>query len=164
MDIRKVTTDDDLEAIGEIYAQSWKTAYCGIVPQNYLDGLHGGMWAGVLSDSQYDAFVVCEDGKYIGASSICAARDEAMAGYGEIVSIYLLPEYFGKGYAAPLFNHVVNALLEKGYKDMYLWVLQENARAQKFYEKQGFSKHGDTLSFEIEGKEITDIRYIRKGY
>ena len=163
MDIRKVIETDDFDAIGEIYARSWKTAYQGIIPQDYLDGLTGSRWAKVLGDSEYDAYVISEDGKYIGTSSVCAARDEKMAGWGEIVSIYLLPEYFGRGYSEPLLRCAVNALLGEGYANIYLWTLKENIRAQKFYEKYGFHKNGDTLSIEIAGKELTEIRYIRKG-
>ena len=161
MNIQKVTETDDFNAIGEIYAQSWKTAYQGIVPQDYLDGLAGSRWAKVLGDNKYDAYVIMEDGKYIGTSSICAARDEKMVGWGEIISIYLLPEYFGKGYAEPLFKCAINALGEKGHTNIYLWVLKGNIRAQKFYEKHGFQKNGDTSLVEIAGEELEDIRYIK---
>ena len=161
MHIQKVTENDNLNAIGEIYAQSWKAAYQGMVPQDYLDGLVGSRWANVLGDSQYDAYVILEDEKYIGTSSICAARDEKMVEWGEIVSIYLLPEYFGRGYAGPLFTCVINALRGKGYTNIYLWVLKENIRAQKFYEKHGFHKSGDTAFIEIAGEELAEIRYVK---
>ena len=161
MHLQKVTKADDFNAIGEIYAQSWKLAYRGIVPQGYLDGLAGSQWAGVLGDSKYDAYVILEDGKYIGTSSICAARDEKMVGWGEIISIYLLPEYFGKGYAQPLLQRAMNALKEKGYANIYLWVLKENIRAQRFYEKHGFHQNGDVSFIEIAGKTLTEIRYIQ---
>ena len=84
-----------------------------------------------------------------------------MAGWGELVSIYLLPEYFGKGCGAPLLTHATNALFEKGFQHVYLWVLQANRRAQKFYEQQDFYPNGDTCSIEIEGKKLTEIRYVK---
>ena len=52
MDIQKITETDDFNAIGEIYAQSRKTAYQGIVPQDYLDGLAGSRWAEELGGSK----------------------------------------------------------------------------------------------------------------
>jgi ribosomal protein S18 acetylase RimI-like enzyme len=161
MEIRKVTPNDDFDALGEIYAKSWKTAYQGIVPHEYLEGLDGSRWAGVLAASQNDAYVIMDGGKYVGTSSICAARDERLKGWGEIISIYLLPEYFGKGYAKPLFERAVNALAEKGYKNIYLWVLAENKRAQRFYEKNGFHKSRDIKHISIGGKELTEFRYSR---
>lgn len=161
MEIRKADKNDDFSAIGNIYASSWKVAYQGIVPQDYLDGLNGGRWSDVLTDSQYDAFVIMDGEKYAGTSSICAARDEAMEGWGEIISIYLLPEYFGKGYAKPLLDYSIDALEYVGFKNVYLWVLAENVRAQKFYQKNSFHRNGDTSKIIIDGKELLEVRYVR---
>ena len=164
MNLRKVTEHDDFDAIGDIYVRSWQTAYRGIVPQDYLDGLTSDRWAKWLNDgdsgSHCDAYVVLHDGRYVGTSAIRAARDESMAGWGEIISIYLLPEYFGKGYGAPLFRRAVSALAEQGFSRIYLWVLEENTRARKFYEKQGFCPNGDTAHIEIGGKALAELRYV----
>lgn len=161
MELRKVTAIDDFDAIGDIYSCSWKAAYQGIVPQNYLDELSGRHWSSVLADSQYDAYVILDGEHYAGTSSICGARDDKMTGWGEIISIYLLPAYFGKGYAEPLFDCAVNALMEQGYKSIYLWVLEDNLRAQTFYEKHGFVQNGDTSLITICGKNLTELRYIK---
>jgi RimJ/RimL family protein N-acetyltransferase len=160
VEIRKVTEHDDFDAIGNIYAQSWKYAYKGIVPQDYLDSLDSARWAPVLSRRSHDAFVLVENGRYIGTASICAARDEAMAGWGEIISIYMHPCAMGEGLAAPLFKAVMDALAERGFQDIYLWVLEENTRAQKFYEKNGFIKNGDTMDIVIGGRKLVEVRYV----
>ncbi len=160
MVIRKVLKEDDFQAIGDIYANSWKVAYKGLVPQDYLDSLGGSRWSNILANSEYDAYVILDKEKYVGTSSIYAGRDENMEGWGEIVSIYLLPEYFGKGYGKLLFEFVIEALYYKGFRDIYLWTLEGNARAQKFYEKNGFYKSNDTKKAFIGNKEVTEIKYI----
>ena len=162
MEVRKTEPSDDFAAIGNIYVKSWQAAYRGIVPQNYLDTLSGGWWAQRLAEGRYDDYVIMENGVYVGTSSTCAARDEDMAGYGEIISIYMLPEYFGKGFAAPLIKYVENALKEKGYENIYLWALEDNARARRFYEKQGFHTNGDTTTMEISGKVLAEVRYVKR--
>ena len=162
MEIRKVTFNDDFAAIGSIYAESWKFAYRGIVPQAYLDQLTNRRWMNALNENRYDAFILLDNGQYIGTSSICPARDKDMAGWGEIISLYLLPEYFGKGYAALLLDYVVSALQKEGFQRIYLWALEENARARRFYEKQGFRWNGDTMEAVIGGKSLTEVRYIKK--
>ena len=162
MEIRKVAQADDFNAISRIYALSWKTAYKGIVPQEYLDELPENRWANVLRNSPCDAFVIIENGEYIGTSSICAARDEKMSGWGEIVSIYLLPEYFGKGYGKPLLENSVASLISKGYDEIYLWAFEENKRARKFYEKNGFSPL-DRQLININGTDLPEVRYIYHG-
>ena len=162
MEIRKTTNADDFEAIGNLYATSWKTAYQGIVPQAYLDELSGSRWASRLATSDYDSYVLLQGNTYIGTSAIAPAREEGMAGWGEIISFYLLPEYWGKGYAKPLFSYVINALQQGGWQNVYLWTLSENLRAQRFYEKQGFEKTGETTTLSIGGKELTEVRYIKR--
>ena len=66
-------------------------------------------------------------------ASVTAARDPAMHGWGEVVSIYVLPECTGLGYGKALFAHAVHHLRENGFFKIYLWVLEENHRARAFY-------------------------------
>lgn len=161
MEIRKTNKADDFVAIGRIYAESWRVAYKGIVPQDYLDGLSPERLSRRLIADMDGAYVLTENGEYIGTSSICAARDEAMAGWGEIMSIYFLPEYFGKGFAKPLLEFVENELEALGFKDIYLWVLEENHRARRFYEKCGFVYGGERQGITIAGAELPELRYVK---
>lgn len=48
------------------------------------------------------------------------------------------PEYMGKGYGKQLLAAAVDGLAQLGYRDIFLWVLEENRRARKFYENAGF--------------------------
>ncbi|MDR0880134.1 MAG: GNAT family N-acetyltransferase [Clostridioides sp.] len=161
MEIRKIRENDDLDAIGNIYADSWKYAYKGIVPQEYLDTLSGSRWKEFLTNSNGDSIVVIDNGKYIGTAAISESRDEDMPGWGEINTIYLLPEYFGKGYSKPLFEYAINELLKKGFKDIYLWVFDKNARARGFYEKNGFQKTCDMTSSVIIDEKLLVVKYIK---
>jgi len=163
MEIRKIVNTDDFNAISRIYALSWKSAYKNIVPQEFLDELPENRWADVLRHSSYDNFVMLKNGEYIGTSGVCPARDEGMDDWGEIMSIYLLPEYFGKGFGKPLFVNSVSALLDKGYDKIYIWVLERNVMARRFYEKNDFS-FSDTKLKSIGGKELTLVRYVHCPY
>lgn len=160
MEIRKVIQTDDFNAISRIYALSWKAAYKDIVSQQYLDELPETRWSDVLPRSQWDSFVILEDGAYIGTSSICQAREEAMHGWGEIVSIYLLPGYFGKGYGKLLLDTVISELVKMGYSNIYLWVLEGNMRAGAFYERYGFKPTSDKMPMNIGGEDLIQMRYI----
>jgi len=88
------------------------------------------------------------------------ARDNQLSDWGEIVSIYLLPEYCGKGYGQELMDAALADMKESGYQNVYLWVLKENQRARHFYEKNKLQCNGDECICEIMGKQLTDIRYI----
>lgn len=165
MNIEKITKDTAVQA-SYIYAMSWKTGYKGIVPQEYLDDLSLERWADKLGNTGHVCFredyILSDKGKYVASSSICAARDERYRGWGEIMSVYVLPEEFRKGYGTALFSYVFNRLLENGYPKVYLWVLEENDRAKRFYESMGFRANGERIYQDIGGKELAEVRYVNR--
>lgn len=162
MEIRYVKPEDDRLEISNIYEQSWKTAYKGMIPDSFLESIPKGKWCKGIDTPGRKAMVFIEDGKFIGTSSFCKSRFDKWPDSGEIVSIYFLPEYFGKGYGKRLIEAVIEELRKDGYKDIFLWVLEDNTRARKFYEKCGFEKTEDYIDDIIDGKAIRDIRYIRR--
>lgn len=159
MEIRHLQKTDDLLAISRIYEESWKAAYKDIVPQSYLDEIPEGKWASNLEQEGVHSLVLIENDIFIGTSSYSKSRISEFEGYGEIISIYLLPEYIGKGYGKRLLRVAMAELKKLGYRDVYLWVLEENHRARSFYEKEGLAFDGNKMRHVIGGKELTELRY-----
>lgn len=159
MEIRHIKEYDDKFAISYIYEKSWKWAYRDIIPQSYLESIPTGSWTPRLSGFGRNSLVMLDGENYIGTSSYCEARLSEFAGFGEIVSIYLLPEYAGRGYGRQLLSAAVNELAELGCRDIYLWVLEENHRARVFYQKFGFVLSDEYLDTEIGGKKLRELQY-----
>lgn len=162
VEIRYLTASDDRAAISRIYEESWKHAYRGIVPQDYLDSIPKGQWARHLDDPQRHAMVCIEDDEYVGVSSFCRSRFEQYPEWGEVVSIYLLPGYMGRGYGGELLEAVLGELRKQGFADVFLWVLERNDRARSFYKRHGFSCTGDCRDDVIGGKALRELRYVRQ--
>jgi GNAT superfamily N-acetyltransferase len=57
---------------------------------------------------------------------------------------YVVPERWGSGLAATLHDEAVAALSQLGCPEARLWVLEENARARRFYERRGWRENGET--------------------
>ena len=133
MEIRKIKKSDDINAIGKIYEKSWKFAYDEIIPKDYLDSISGDTWLPHFENKNINNLVLIENNKFIGTSSYCKSRSKEFNGFGEIVSIYLLPEYMGKGFGKKLFEATLNEFIKLGYKNVFLWMLEENTRARRFY-------------------------------
>ena len=165
MEIRKATVDD-VKEISRIYAQSWKAAYVGMVPQDFLDAIDDERWVDKfrkdLGDGTLSALMVCDGETPVGCAAFGASRDEKLPEWGEIVSIYLHPDYFGKGFGQVLLCETVAALNQLGYERVYLWVLRDNARARRFYEKHGFISIGEESKIEIMGETLVDVRYVSR--
>ncbi len=165
MNIRKATVDD-VKDISRIYALSWKTAYVGMVPQDFLDAIDDHRWVDKfrqdIGDGTLSALMVCDGDITVGCAAFGASREEKMPGWGEIVSIYLRPDYFGKGYGEALLKETVAALREQGHERIFLWVLRDNSRARRFYEKHGFVCSGEESTLEIMGEKLVDVRYVSR--
>lgn len=162
MIIRYITPTDDRMAISKVYEESWKYAYKGIIPQDYLDAIPEGRWASGIDHPNRKTLVCVDDGRIVGTSSFCKSRFEQFPDWGEVISLYLLPDYMGKGYGALLLEAAVTALERLGYEDVFLWVLEENSRARRFYEQHGFSLSTDFLDDTIGGKNLREVRYIHQ--
>lgn len=160
MEIRFMDQNDDVLEISRIYENSWKHAYKNIIPQDYLDSIPSARWAGSITKDGMKNLVVTENGRIIGTAAICRSRWEKFSGYGEIVSIYLLPEYMGKGYGNRLLKRCIEELSKLGFDRILLWVLEENIRARKFYEKNGFACSEEYLNDNIGGKELREVMYL----
>lgn len=162
MEIRHMRQTDDRLAISHIYEESWKFAYKDIIPRSYLEGIPAGQWASRLDEKDRNTLVMLENGMIIGTSSYGKSRYAAYEGFGEIISIYLLPEYIGRGYGRKLLDAVTEELVQLGYSNVFLWVLEENHRARMFYEKAGFIHSGEYLDTDIGGKELREMQYCRR--
>lgn len=163
MVIRYLTDDDDMMQVSSVYEQSWKHAYKGIIPQSYLDGIPEGRWVKSINKPGMNSLVLIDNGIIVGTTAFCTSRWEKFAGYGEIVSVYLLPEYTGNGYGRKLVEKAVFELKKLGYKKIILWVLEENMKARQFYEHLGFVNSGEVLDDNIGGKDVREIAYINNA-
>lgn len=162
----KDAVTDDVEIISKIHALSWKEAYKGIIPQEYLDELKEDFWVDAfqnwISKNIFTVQLLYENETPVGCIAYGKARDEEFSDWGEIISIYILPDYWRKGYGQKLLETALIDMKNVGYRNCYLWVLRENYSAREFYGKYGFYCNDDEYKFEINNKPLTDIRYVLK--
>jgi ribosomal protein S18 acetylase RimI-like enzyme len=78
----------------------------------------------------------------------------------ELKRIYLLPGAYGTGLAAELLARAVTDAAELGRTRLLLGVYGKNYRAQRFYEKHGFTKAG-TRQFQVGSALHDDLIYTR---
>lgn len=155
-------TQGDCNGIGKVYCDSWKAAYQNILPQNYLNSL---TVTNCTPDKvSVDDIVLLKQERVVGICHISEARNRDNKVWGEIVSIYLLPEIWGSGIiGSELFQSALKKLKQRGFKNICLWVLKDNIRARKFYEKNGFAVSGNECETEIAECNISEVEYIYYG-
>lgn len=156
--------EEDSEIISKIYAESWKCAYKGMVPDEYLKDLKDDFWVekfkNWISEGNLNVKIIYADDKAAGAIAYGKSRDDKFSDYAEIWSFYLIPEYYRKGLGTKLMKSVLCEMRDEGYKHCYLWVLETNNNARRFYEKIGFRSNNDKCHSKILNKDLIDIRYV----
>ena len=160
MEIRYITPEDNALEISRIYEKGWKYAYQNIIPQNFLDSIPAGKWARHIRAAGINTLILLENGSAVGTSSFGASRWEKYSDYGEIISIYFLPEYMRKGSGSQLLNQCIEELKKLGFYNILLRVLEDNRNARSFYEKNGFVFSGEYYQDNIGGKELREMLYV----
>ena len=157
IEIKKMETEEEIRGKAFVHWRCWHEAYAGIVDQDYLDG----MTLEVCEERAFrwldDLFVAKENGRVIGFVGY-GDRGEEAPGVGEVFALYVLPEYFGKGVGRSLMEAALEQMKE--YPEIRLWVLKENKRAIRFYQKCGFCPDGEEIYSPRPG--ATEIRMALK--
>ncbi len=154
---------DTAHMASRIHADAWKISYRDFVPHDYLDELSFDYWTEFFKDEERTAYFLSVDDNFVGVVTYGAAREESMAGFGEIWSIYVHPDHHNKGYGRKLLQFAHDKLKELGFDKTYLWVLEENLNSCAFYEAMGYEKSDDKATLNIGGKEIIEVRYIKSN-
>ena len=72
--------------------------------------------------------------------------------------LYVVPERWGTGLAAELHDRALDAVRDLGSERCQLWVLEDNARARRFYERRGWRENGQTRVVEYPPNPL-DVGY-----
>jgi len=138
----------DARGIAKVHVASWQAAYRGIFPDSFLDQLsvsnREAFWAKTLAEGRSSVLVIEEQGNVIGFSCFGSSRDEDVdpSIIGEIYAIYFDPRHWAKGHGSLLAAETLELLQEQGFSEISLWVLNDNQRAIRFYQKLGFAADG----------------------
>lgn len=144
----------DAAAIADAHVAAWRVAYRGLVADEILDSdeFHRARVEGWTrategrprsDEDPLRRLIVPEvDGRIVGFSIFGRERDPddgAPAGErGELYGFYLDPAVWGTGVADELMDASVDSLGER-FPTAVLWVLRDNPRARRFYERSGWS-------------------------
>lgn len=156
----------DVAAIATLHAESWRTAYRGLVPDGFLDGpvvedrMH--LWRkrlnGPASNRQLVLKAVLE-GELIGF--VCVRLDDDPACGPRLDNLHVKPALKGTGIGSRLFRaaHEWVGRAAPG-QPMHLWVIEGNWPARRFYDLQGgVVAERRTLEL-VPGIRVPELRYV----
>jgi ribosomal protein S18 acetylase RimI-like enzyme len=155
----------DAEAIARVHVRTWQAAYAHVFPPERLaelsvaDRAEG--WRAHLKAREMAVFVAeREPDGVVGFGNGGASRD--VDGEGELYGLYVLPEAWDTGAGRALLEAVEDALRAQSYEEATLWVLEDNPRARRFYERQGWTLDGARELFELWDVSPPELRYRKR--
>lgn len=155
----------DAEAIAVVHVASWRETYTGLMPQSVIDArtvpARIERWHTILGTPppQGDSIHVAEvDGEIVGFSGACNPRSVGDFAAAELSGLYLLAAHHGSGLGAALLHAAIMAARQRGAATLGLWVLTSNARARRFYERQGAIAVTERAEI-LDGEAIAEIGY-----
>jgi GNAT superfamily N-acetyltransferase len=89
------------------------------------------------------------------------ARDSDVPEHGELCALYVDPEWWGLGVGAALIGAARARLVERGFRSAVLWLLDGNARAERFYRIDGWLPDGLSRTDTVWGVTVHEGRWRR---
>lgn len=163
--IRKATIEDTAE-IANVHINSWREAYKGLLPQDFLDEgplnfkKRYELWKKVTQNPDQVTLVAeSADHGIVGFVNGTHGRDKDKKDWCEVWSIYLLEKYHNKKIGFNLLKQYFDAHIDKGFTKGYLWVLDNNPTI-KFYEKVGGRYEGRDKEDEIADQKVKELMFV----
>jgi len=165
MNLRPAVPGDVL-AVARVHVRAWQAAYRGLMPEDYLAGLRAEDRAQRYDFSSLDparptTVVAVEADTVLGFVTISPARDEDAAGQGELCALYVEPDCWGRGIGGALAAAARTDLYRLGFRKAVLWVAAGNARAERFYRADGWTRDDSHRARQIWNVIVDTVRYNR---
>lgn len=161
--IRKIDVSDisKLQNIGKLtFAETFSSGNSEENMQEYLErGFSIEKLTTELTDQNAKFYLAELDGKTIGYLKVNVGQSQTEIkdhNALEIERIYVLKEFHGKKVGQILYDKAIELAKEKNVEYVWLGVWEQNPRAIRFYEKNGF-KAFDKHVFKLGNDEQTDI-------
>lgn len=164
MEIRPAASAD-AALIAQLHAASWRVAYRNVLSDAYLDGdivsERTALWNERMHapDASQHILIAESNGEALGFSCVYVDHD---AEWGNFVdNLHVRHTHWGSGIGAALLTATARLCSARARsRGMYLWVLESNARARRFYERMGAGIDGRELWHPPDGSELPALRCV----
>ena len=154
--IKTMETSEEIEGKSLVHWQTWRETYDDLLPAEFQETMTLDRCRFFSQKYPENTLIAMDGKKVVGFISYGNFRDETIQA-GEIIALYVLKDYYGKGVSKQLMHAAFVALDQ--FSEIYLWVLKDNKRAIAFYQKMGFAFDGQEKILKL-GKPVKELRMM----
>lgn len=156
---------DDVEAVARLHAESWRTAYRGMLSDEYLDTRADAdrlrHWTRRLATTSPGAFgvVAAQNGTPIGFAYLIEGGGDD--GATLLDNLHVSPSARGGGIGPRLLDAAARGIVERGWnRRLELWVYTANAGARRFYERLDARLAASETADAADGGRVPAVSYV----
>lgn len=158
--VLRAATPDDAEAVVRLHLQCHEEAYGRLLPPEAFERRRVSLPERIAWLREYMAggnipTLAYDDDGLLGIANSGPARDEDAPALTELLMIYVLKRAYGSGAGQLLLDAAI------GNQDAFLWVLEDNPRAQAFYAKNGFVFDSARKLLPESWYRLPEVRMVR---
>ena len=150
IEIKEMITDEEIKGKAYVYFFCWHDTYPGIVSQKHLDDLTPEKCEKIAFDTSENVIIAKDNNRVVGFIGYGVKTEDGIE-VGEIMTLYVLSEYRGKGIGSRLMCAGLERLNRCSL--LRIWVVKGNDKAIRFYEKFGFYPDGEEKTSEKVGAD-----------
>lgn len=161
---------DDAEAVAAIWHDGWRAGHLGHVPEALVAARTPASFHTRAAAKIADTVDIVDTADTVDtvdtANTVVAVDGATPVGFvmvtgDEVEQVYVSADHRGGGVAALLLAEAERLVATNGHRQAWLAVVAGNARARRFYERQGWSDEGPFDYIAAGNLTVPSHRYVK---
>jgi ribosomal protein S18 acetylase RimI-like enzyme len=144
--------------LAKLHLRTVSVAYRAFFPDTSPPALREltDLWQERLADPTLSAFALSWSGETVG--TVAVRQDPDFDSEGQLLGLHVLPDSWGRGFGPALHDRALSALSAQAYSAADLWVIADNTRARRMYEKRSWALRPGV---ELNYLGVCEVRYVK---
>ncbi|MES2124595.1 MAG: GNAT family N-acetyltransferase [Gemmatimonadota bacterium] len=160
----RLAVPDDADTVAALHAASWRSAYRGLLDDEFLDGpleeysrRRWRAWFTLIGGPPSHLVIAERAGTPVGFLCVVHCGGE----FGDLIAnLHVAAAHRSSGVGRRLMQEARRLVREQGNEAMHLWVYASNEGAIRFYDREGGIAESEQPHLAADGKMRPSWRYV----